>query len=138
MKDEEVYRLVVPSYLVTGGDGFDVIKNETLNHNSGETSKPTEDLCGQISIMLFVLTFLLRPHRRPGHLCRVQLHHTETEGLPICRGTHQDLQLSCWSGGAGLVSGFTGAALDSVCDPVGPSPGDTKSTQGPDTFTNHM
>ncbi|KAG7220512.1 hypothetical protein INR49_018039 [Caranx melampygus] len=36
VKDEEVYRIVVPSYLVTGGDGFSMIKNETLKHNSGD------------------------------------------------------------------------------------------------------
>lgn len=36
VEDETVYTVVLPSYMVTGGDGFSMIKNETLKHNSGE------------------------------------------------------------------------------------------------------
>lgn len=37
LEDEMVYTVVVPSYLVTGGDGFFMIRDEALKHNSGET-----------------------------------------------------------------------------------------------------
>ncbi|KAI3364632.1 hypothetical protein L3Q82_011417 [Scortum barcoo] len=36
VEDETVYKIVLPSYLVKGGDGFSVIKNETVKHNSGD------------------------------------------------------------------------------------------------------
>ncbi|XP_071323799.1 snake venom 5'-nucleotidase-like [Trachinotus anak] len=36
VQDEQVYKVGLPSYLVTGGDGFSMIKNETLKHNSGD------------------------------------------------------------------------------------------------------
>lgn len=36
VRDEDVYTVALPSYLVTGGDGFDVIKNGILKHNSGD------------------------------------------------------------------------------------------------------
>lgn len=36
VKDETVYKVVLPSYMVNGGDGFSMIKDETLKHNSGE------------------------------------------------------------------------------------------------------
>lgn len=36
VEDEAVYTVVLPSYMMTGGDGFSMIKNETLKHNSGE------------------------------------------------------------------------------------------------------
>lgn len=39
VQDETVYKVVVPSYIVTGGDGFSMIKNETIKHNSGETCR---------------------------------------------------------------------------------------------------
>ncbi|MEQ2196911.1 hypothetical protein XENOCAPTIV_017783 [Xenoophorus captivus] len=38
VRDKELYTVVVPSYLVTGGDGFEVIKNGIKKHNSGENS----------------------------------------------------------------------------------------------------
>lgn len=34
---KKVYRLVMPSYLVDGGDGFSMIKEEKLKHDSGES-----------------------------------------------------------------------------------------------------
>lgn len=37
VQDNRVYKVVVPSYLVMGGDGFSVIKNELLKRNSGES-----------------------------------------------------------------------------------------------------
>ncbi|XP_040921150.1 5'-nucleotidase [Toxotes jaculatrix] len=36
VQDEEVYKVVLPSYLVKGGDGFSMIKDEKLKHNSGD------------------------------------------------------------------------------------------------------
>lgn len=36
VEDESVYKIVLPSYLVTGGDGFSVIRDEMLKHNSGD------------------------------------------------------------------------------------------------------
>lgn len=36
VEDESVYKIVLPSYLVTGGDGFSVIKDGILKHNSGD------------------------------------------------------------------------------------------------------
>lgn len=38
VEEETVYTVVLPSYMVKGGDGFSMITNETLKHNSGETS----------------------------------------------------------------------------------------------------
>lgn len=32
---EKIYTVVMPSYIVDGGDGFDMIKNELLKHNTG-------------------------------------------------------------------------------------------------------
>nr|XP_020475124.1 5'-nucleotidase [Monopterus albus] len=36
VQDDTVYKVVLPSYLVTGGDGFSVIKEEMLKHDSGD------------------------------------------------------------------------------------------------------
>ncbi|XP_031148913.1 5'-nucleotidase [Sander lucioperca] len=36
VQDETVYRVVVPSFLVTGGDGFSMIPSEKLKHDSGD------------------------------------------------------------------------------------------------------
>ncbi|XP_026197761.1 5'-nucleotidase [Anabas testudineus] len=36
VEDKTVYKVVLPSYLVTGGDGFSVIRDEKLKHNSGD------------------------------------------------------------------------------------------------------
>ncbi|KAE8286447.1 5'-nucleotidase [Larimichthys crocea] len=36
VEDEAVYTVVLPSYIMTGGDGFSMLKNETLKHNSGD------------------------------------------------------------------------------------------------------
>lgn len=36
VEDEAVYKVVLPSYMVTGGDGFSMIPNEALKHNSGD------------------------------------------------------------------------------------------------------
>lgn len=35
---EKVYTVVMPSYIVDGGDGFDMIKNKLLKHNTGRGS----------------------------------------------------------------------------------------------------
>lgn len=37
VQDKTVYKVVLPSYLVTGGDGFSMIRDEKLKHSSGET-----------------------------------------------------------------------------------------------------
>lgn len=36
VEDETVYKVVLPSYMVKGGDGFSMITTEMLKHNSGE------------------------------------------------------------------------------------------------------
>ncbi|XP_069028690.1 snake venom 5'-nucleotidase-like [Embiotoca jacksoni] len=36
VEDQTVYKVLLPSYLVNGGDGFSMIQNETLKHNSGD------------------------------------------------------------------------------------------------------
>lgn len=36
VEDETVYTVVLPSYIVTGGDGFSMIRDEILKHNSGD------------------------------------------------------------------------------------------------------
>lgn len=36
VQDQTVYKVVLPSYLVTGGDGFSMIRDELLKHNSGD------------------------------------------------------------------------------------------------------
>lgn len=38
VEEEALYRVVLPSYLVTGGDGFSMIRDETLKHDSGESA----------------------------------------------------------------------------------------------------
>uniref|UniRef100_A0A3B5KF59 5'-nucleotidase n=1 Tax=Takifugu rubripes TaxID=31033 RepID=A0A3B5KF59_TAKRU len=37
VEDAEVYTVAVPDYLVSGGDGYAVIADEMIKHNSGET-----------------------------------------------------------------------------------------------------
>ncbi|XP_026164026.1 5'-nucleotidase [Mastacembelus armatus] len=36
VEDKTVYKVLMPSYLVTGGDGFSMIRDELLKHNSGD------------------------------------------------------------------------------------------------------
>ncbi|XP_047430370.1 5'-nucleotidase [Mugil cephalus] len=36
VQDETVYKVVLPSYMVKGGDGFSMIRDEKLSHNSGD------------------------------------------------------------------------------------------------------
>lgn len=36
VEDASVYTVVVPQYLVSGGDGYTLIKDEMVKHNSGE------------------------------------------------------------------------------------------------------
>lgn len=36
VEDMEVYTVAVPEYLVSGGDGYTVIADEMIKHNSGE------------------------------------------------------------------------------------------------------
>ncbi|XP_039981035.1 5'-nucleotidase-like [Xiphias gladius] len=36
VQDEMLYKVVLPSYLVNGGDGFSIIGNEMIQHNSGD------------------------------------------------------------------------------------------------------
>lgn len=33
---DKVYKVILPSYLVNGGDGFQMIKDELLKHDSGK------------------------------------------------------------------------------------------------------
>lgn len=36
LEDEMVYTVVIPSYMVGGGDGYSIIRDEAIKHNSGE------------------------------------------------------------------------------------------------------
>ncbi|XP_029281922.1 LOW QUALITY PROTEIN: 5'-nucleotidase-like [Cottoperca gobio] len=36
VEEEQVYKVVLPSYMVNGGDGFSIIQAEMLKHNSGD------------------------------------------------------------------------------------------------------
>lgn len=45
VEDEMVYTVVMPSYLVTGGDGYSMIQDEMLKHNSGETFRCVPQSC---------------------------------------------------------------------------------------------
>lgn len=37
---DKVYKVILPSYLVSGGDGFQMIKDELLKHDSGKYRYP--------------------------------------------------------------------------------------------------
>lgn len=39
VQDEVVYKVALPAYLVAGGDGFSMIPDEALKHNTGEVFK---------------------------------------------------------------------------------------------------
>ncbi|MEE6476336.1 hypothetical protein FKM82_011043, partial [Ascaphus truei] len=41
VKMDQVYKVVLPSYIATGGDGFAVLKNESLKHDSGKFFETT-------------------------------------------------------------------------------------------------
>lgn len=43
VQDHEVYTLVLPSYLVAGGDGYSMIAEEMSKHNSGEEEQETRE-----------------------------------------------------------------------------------------------
>lgn len=123
VEDEAVYTVVLPSYMMTGGDGFSMIKNETLKHNSGEKFGYFSGFRFFGGILSWNFSFdSLFPSRWSGHFSRVQLHHAEKESVSVRWGTHQVLQLSVWTAGTDATTGFTGvtgAALDSVWERVG-------------------
>lgn len=56
VEDETVYTVVLPSYIMTGGDGFSVLKNETLKHNSGEFGRVV--FCHRAEAKVFISLFL--------------------------------------------------------------------------------
>ena len=39
LDNSRLYKVVLPSYLVEGGDGFSMIKDEKLKHDSGELTE---------------------------------------------------------------------------------------------------
>lgn len=43
VQDQEVYTLVLPSYLVAGGDGYSMIAEEMWKHNSGEEEQKNRE-----------------------------------------------------------------------------------------------
>lgn len=52
VQDAAVYAVVLPSYLVTGGDGFDIIKNGILEHSIGEPNLPVlTRFCGSDAVL---------------------------------------------------------------------------------------
>lgn len=44
---EKIYTVVMPSYIVDGGDGFDMIKNGQLKHNTGRKYSLEGNGCGK-------------------------------------------------------------------------------------------
>lgn len=38
LKMDEVYKVILPSFLANGGDGYQIIKDEALQHDSGKHS----------------------------------------------------------------------------------------------------
>lgn len=58
VEDEAVYTVVLPSYIMTGGDGFSMLKNETLKHNSGEFGRSGESVfCHRAETRVFISLF---------------------------------------------------------------------------------
>ena len=36
LEDDQIYRLALPSFIASGGDGYDVIEENKMNHNRGK------------------------------------------------------------------------------------------------------
>lgn len=47
VQDREIYTLVMPSYMVAGGDGYSMIAKEMLKHNSGEEEQEKRERSGR-------------------------------------------------------------------------------------------
>lgn len=117
VEDAAVYTVVVPEYLVSGGDGYAVIGDEMVKHDSGETLgsgcwvlgsgsgwSPGGDASSRFSSFC----------RRLGRLHRVPVHQPAPAGLSSRGRSDQLLQLRFWTGtepSAGSA-GSPGAALD--------------------------
>lgn len=52
---KKVYKVIMPSYLVDGGDGYSMIKEEKLKHDSGES------VCIQTAI--YYTEFIIISHK---------------------------------------------------------------------------
>nr|XP_020040414.1 5'-nucleotidase isoform X2 [Castor canadensis] len=55
LKMDEVYKVILPSYLASGGDGFQMIKKELLKHDSELST--TQDHGWQVSAVFLLYTF---------------------------------------------------------------------------------
>lgn len=138
VQDDLVYKVVLPSYLVTGGDGFSMVRDEKLKHNSGEAFRTFTGCLSELWKVVYIFIcffniclFPFVPSRGFGHFSCVQLHFKKKASLSICWRTNQDLQLSVWTTQINCSTGFT--ALDSVWDHVRLDP-----SRKPDFFYIHM
>lgn len=50
VEDSVVYKVVLPNYMVGGGDGFKMIKDEMIKHNSGKLRLPDVFSCNLIVV----------------------------------------------------------------------------------------
>lgn len=105
VRDAAVYTVVLPSYLVTGGDGFNVIKNGILEHSIGEPNPPVlTRFCGSDPVLTrFCFS------RPSGRLGAVQLHEEEGMALSSRGGTHHGPQPGPRPAGHPGLTGFTGS-----------------------------
>uniref|UniRef100_A0A3B5Q3N2 5'-nucleotidase n=1 Tax=Xiphophorus maculatus TaxID=8083 RepID=A0A3B5Q3N2_XIPMA len=105
VRDAAVYAVVLPSYLVTGGDGFNVIKNGILEHSIGEPNPPVlTRFCGSDTVLTrFCFS------RPSGRLGAVQLHEEEGMALSGRGGTHHGPQPGPRPAGHPGLTGFTGS-----------------------------
>lgn len=110
VEDAELYTVVMPEYLVSGGDGYAVIADEMIKHNSGEMlgGRGVLVASAEPSSLFFSIC------RRLGRFRRVHLHQPTQAGLSSRGRTDQLLQLCCRTGmqhDAGFT-GITGTAVD--------------------------
>lgn len=48
LRMDELYRVILPSFLASGGDGFQMIKDEMLKHDSGKPQCPFLSLSSEV------------------------------------------------------------------------------------------
>lgn len=104
VEDTAVYTVAVPGYLVSGGDGYAVIAEEMIKHDSGEASlgRFWRD---QQNLHLWVFSL----YRRLGHFRRVPLRQPTPAGFS-CRGRTHPLPQLCVRTGTQPDTGLTGIA----------------------------
>lgn len=127
VEDTSVYTVVVPQYLVSGGDGYTLIRDEMVKHNSGEVLGPWVWVLGLGSWVLGSMSWLLGSWvsgcgsrflgprfsglgpgwedlhlfvsicRRPGHFRGVPLYQPTQAGFSSRGRPDQCLRLRLWT-----------------------------------------